>query len=219
MNVRAAGRLCCFAFKVGVTIFDYFFTVAFTPEKSKRRARAAWLHRNSRWHLKIFGYRADISGQIPTSGLLISNHLSYLDIPAIAAATPAVFVSKADVKDWPLFGWLARWSGSIFIERERRLHVGEVNKAIEAALADGALVVLFPEGTSTNGENLLPFRTSLLEPAVRGGHEISVGRVHYDLERGLLVGRANLLSAPGESARQKIRPRDTALRQVQLHHG
>jgi 1-acyl-sn-glycerol-3-phosphate acyltransferase len=93
-------------------------------------------------------------------------------------------VSKADVKDWPLFGWLARWSGSIFIERERRLHVGEVNKAIEAALADGALVVLFPEGTSTNGENLLPFRASLLEPAVRGGHEISVSRVHYDLEDG-----------------------------------
>src|SRR3974390_684028 len=161
------------------------YSIIFSPSPSLRKktsaARAAWLHRNSRWHLKIFGYRVDISGQIPTSGLLISNHLSYLDIPAISAATPAVFVSKADVKDWPLFGWLARWSGSIFIERERPLHVGEVKKAIETALAHGALFVLFPEGTSTNGENLLPFRTSLLEPAVRGGHEISVGRVHYEL--------------------------------------
>jgi 1-acyl-sn-glycerol-3-phosphate acyltransferase len=184
MNFRAAGRLCCFGFKVTLTIFNYLFTAAFAPKESKRLARADWLHRNSRWHLKTFGYTADISGQIPARGLLISNHLSYLDILAISSATPAVFVSKADVRRWPLFGWLAKMSGAIFIERERRLHVGEVNEEIASALDSGMLVVVFPEGTSTDGETILPFRASLLEPATRGGHEISVSWLHYELEDG-----------------------------------
>jgi 1-acyl-sn-glycerol-3-phosphate acyltransferase len=184
MNFRAAGRLVLFCLKVVVTIFSYLFTAAFASKETKRLARAAWLHRNSRRHLKTFGYTEGISGEIPKRGLLISNHLSYLDILAISAVTPAVFVSKADVRRWPLFGWFAKLSGTIFIERERRLHVGEVNTEIEKALATGALVVIFPEGTSTNDETILPFRTSLLEPAARGGHEISVSWLHYELEDG-----------------------------------
>jgi len=184
MNLRAVGRLCRFACKAVVTIFNYLFTAAVAPKEKKRLARASWLHRHSRWHLKIFRYSAEIIGEVPTRGLLISNHLSYLDIVAISAATPAVFVSRADVRQWPLFGWFARLSGTIFIERERRLQVGQVNEAIESALADGALVVLFPEGTSTNGDTILPFRTSLLEPAARGGHEISIGWIHYELADG-----------------------------------
>jgi 1-acyl-sn-glycerol-3-phosphate acyltransferase len=184
MNVRAVAGLSLFAFKVVITIFDYLFTAAWAPGKSKRLARARWLHRNSRWHLKTFGYSADISGEVPTCGLLVSNHLSYLDILAISTATPAVFVSKADVRRWPLFGWLAKMGGTIFIERERRLHVGQVNEEIESALAAGALVVVFPEGTSSNGETILPFRASLLEPATRGGRNISVSWLHYELEDG-----------------------------------
>jgi 1-acyl-sn-glycerol-3-phosphate acyltransferase len=184
MTFRAAGRLCCFALKAVVTMVDYLFTAAFARNESRRLARAAWLHRHCRWHLKIFNYAAEISGEIPARGLLISNHLSYLDILAISAATPAVFVAKADVRRWPLFGWFARLSGAIFVDRDRRLHVGEVNTEIENALAAGLLVVLFPEGTSTNGDDLLPFRTSLLEPAVRGCHELFVSRLHYELEDG-----------------------------------
>ena len=165
-------------------IADYFCTAAFAPEKTRRLARAAWLSRSSRRHLKIFGYSSTVSGGIPASGLLISNHLSYLDILAISATTPAVFVSKADVRRWPLFGWFAAIAGTVFVERERRTHVGEVNREIEVALAAGALVVVFPEGTSSDGRAVLPFRTSLLEPAARGGHDISVGWIHYDLEDG-----------------------------------
>ena len=95
-----------------------------------------------------------------------------------------MFVSKADVRRWPLFGWFAAIAGTVFVERERRTHVGEVNREIESALADGMLVVVFPEGTSSDGATVLPFRTSLLEPAARGGHEISVGWIHYDLDDG-----------------------------------
>jgi len=184
MTLRAAGRLCWFAWEVVVIIINYFFTAAFAPEKKHRVARAAWLSRSSRRHLKIFGYSATVAGEIPKGGLLISNHLSYLDILAISATTPAVFVSKADVRRWPLFGWFAALAGTVFVERERRTHVGEVNREIQTALDAGVLVVIFPEGTSSIGETILPFRTSLLEPAARGGHEIATGWIHYDLVDG-----------------------------------
>ena len=184
MTFRAAGRLCWFAVEVTGAVFNYLFTTAFAPKNCKRAARAAWLHRAALRHLKIFGYTADVSGEVPVRGLLVSNHLSYLDIFAISAVTPAVFVSKAEVRRWPLFGWLAARAGTVFIERERRTHVGAVNREIAAALADGALVVVFPEGTSSNGETILPFRSSLLEPALAGGHDIATACVHYELAGG-----------------------------------
>jgi 1-acyl-sn-glycerol-3-phosphate acyltransferase len=184
MTFRAAGRLCWFAFEVLVILVNYFFTAAFVPPKSKRLARAAWLSRSSRRHLKIFGYSADVAGPIPKNGLLVSNHLSYLDVLAISATTPAVFVSKAEVRRWPLFGWLAALGGTVFIERERRTHVGEVNREIESALAEGVLVVFFPEGTSSDGKDILPFRASLLAPALRGGYEFSTAWLHYELPGG-----------------------------------
>lgn len=184
MTIRAAGRLIWFAWDVVVDIVDYLFTTAFVSQKSKRLARAAWLSRSSRRHLKIFGYSASVAGEIPKAGLLVSNHMSYLDILAICSAAPAVFVSKADVRRWPLFGWLAALGGTVFIERERRTHVGEVNREIENALAGGALVVVFPEGTSSDGTDVLPFRASLLEPALRGGHEITTAWLHYELADG-----------------------------------
>lgn len=184
MAIRAAGRSCWFAWEVLVITINYFLTAARAPSDRQRVARAEWLSRSSRRHLKIFRYSADVSGDIPRRGLLLCNHLSYLDVLAISSVTPAVFVSKADVRKWPVFGWLAAIGGTVFVDRTRRTHVGEVNQEIEAALAAGALVVIFPEGTSSNGETVLPFRSSLLEPAASGDYELSVGWLHYELEDG-----------------------------------
>jgi 1-acyl-sn-glycerol-3-phosphate acyltransferase len=184
MTIRAAGKLCWFGLQVATNVGDYFFTVVLGSSPSRRLARAAWLQRAATRHLKIFGCTTTIAGPVPTKGFLVSNHLSYLDILTIGAATRAVFVSKADVRRWPLFGWLSALAGTIFIERERRTHVGEVNREIETALAEGALVVVFPEGTSSDGETILPFRASLLEPALRGGHELAIAWIHYELADG-----------------------------------
>lgn len=184
MKFRAAGRLAWFLLQVAVNVVIYVFTTAFVPAKSKRKARSVWLNMCCRRHLKIFGYAGNISGEIPSSGLLVSNHLSYLDILVICSNAPSVFVSKADVRRWPLFGWLAALAGTVFIERERRSHVGAVNQEIQSALDEGILVVIFPEGTSSDGETALPFRSSLLEPALRGGHEISTAWLHYELDDG-----------------------------------
>jgi 1-acyl-sn-glycerol-3-phosphate acyltransferase len=184
MTIRAAGRLCWFAWEVGLILVVHLFTTAFVPVKSRRAARAKWLSFSSRRHLKIFGYSVDVAGPIPKTGLLVSNHLSYLDILAICATAPSVFVSKADVKRWPLFGWLATLGGTVFIERTRRTHVGEVNREIETALDEGVLVVVFPEGTSSDGQTVLPFRSSLLEPALAGNHPISTAWLHYETPDG-----------------------------------
>jgi lyso-ornithine lipid O-acyltransferase len=184
MTLRAAGKLCWFLLQVAGNCCNYLFTTAFVSAQNKRRARAAWMHRCARRHLKIFGCVPEIFGEIPARGLLVSNHLSYFDILLIGSVTPAVFVSKADVRGWPLIGWLTKLSGTVFIERERRAHVGAVNREIETALADDLLVVIFPEGTSSDGETVLPFRSSLLEPALRGGHEIHVARIRYGLTDG-----------------------------------
>lgn len=167
-----------------MSVVDYSCRVLWVPEKSRRAARAAWLQRATLRHLKIFGFTSEITGTIPRTGLLVSNHLSYLDILVLGSLTPAVFVSKADVRSWPVFGWLAALAGTVFIERERRLHVGAVNAQIQSALDDGMLVVIFPEGTSSPGAEVLPFRSPLLEPVAGGTHHITVGRLQYSLQDG-----------------------------------
>jgi 1-acyl-sn-glycerol-3-phosphate acyltransferase len=184
MTFRAAARLTWFLFEVGVILVNYIFTAAWAPKATRRVARAAWLHRSCRRHLRIYGCTVSFEGPVPTSGLLVTNHLSYLDILVLCSITPAVFVSKSEVRNWPLFGWLASLGGTVFIRRARRTDVGPVNREIEAIMADGALVVVFPEGTSTNGGEVLPFRSSLLEPATAGERPISVGWLHYELEGG-----------------------------------
>jgi 1-acyl-sn-glycerol-3-phosphate acyltransferase len=184
MTLRTAGRMVWFVFEVTGVIFNYFFTAAFTAQQNKRSARAAWLHRASRRHLRIFNCTTAVAGPVPRRGLLVSNHLSYLDILVLSSITPAVFVSKSEVRSWPLFGWLATLGGTVFIERARRTHVGVVNREIESALADGVLVVVFPEGTSSDGDTVLPFRSPLLEPVVSGGHTIATSYLHYELPDG-----------------------------------
>lgn len=184
MFLRKLGRFFWFTAEVTWAALDYFRSAAFAPAQTKRLARAAWLQRASRRHLRIFNFHATVTGPIPRQGLLASNHLSYLDILVLSSITPAVFVSKAEVRNWPLFGWFAMLAGTVFVNRERRSQVGQTNQEIEQALAENALVVLFPEGTSSDGKQLLPFKTSLLEPVARDPHDIAICWLHYELEDG-----------------------------------
>jgi 1-acyl-sn-glycerol-3-phosphate acyltransferase len=90
-----------------------------------------------------------------------------------------VFVSKSEVKDWPLFGWFARRAGTIFIDRRRRSDAAKSGCAMQDALRQGLLVVLFPEGTSSDGSRVLPFRSALFEPAIDPRAVISVAHLSY----------------------------------------
>src|SRR5271163_1235377 len=142
--LRVVGRLIWFAGEVLLGLFMFLFRCGFRSKNSRLRARAAWLQNLSRRVLRIFKTEILATGTIPTGGLLISNHLSYLDIPVLSTLTPAIFVAKREVKSWPLMGLLAQLGGTVFIDRQRRTHVGEVNDEIENALADDSLVVIFP---------------------------------------------------------------------------
>jgi lyso-ornithine lipid O-acyltransferase len=97
--------------------------------------------------------------------LVVANHTSWLDIPVISAVTPVVFVAKREVATWPLFGLLARLQRSVFVDRARRHKVDEVNAEIAERLAEGDPVVLFAEGTSSDGNRVLPFRSALIGAA------------------------------------------------------
>jgi 1-acyl-sn-glycerol-3-phosphate acyltransferase len=121
---------------------------------------------------------------MPDSGLLVCNHLSYLDIIALSAIRPCVFVAKRDVHGWPLFGWLARAAGTAFVERDRRLAAAREVTQIRAAIASGLLVVLFPEGTSSDGATVLPFKSSLLQAAVAARCRVAAAGIDYHLAYG-----------------------------------
>ncbi len=148
------------------------------------RARALWLQRSSRRVLRILAAEIESSGPCPHDGLLVSNHLSYVDILVLNSLTPAVFVSKSEVRSWPVFGWFARMAGTIFLQRARRADVARISEEIATALRGGHLVVLFPEGTSTDGRRVLPFRSSLLEPANGPPRPLSVACISYAVTGG-----------------------------------
>jgi 1-acyl-sn-glycerol-3-phosphate acyltransferase len=149
-----------------------------------RWTRSQWLQRNSRRVLRVFASDAVAHGPLPRSGLLVCNHLSYLDILLLASLTPAVFVSKHEVRHWPVVGWFARLAGTLFLRRERRSDVGRIGGEMREVLNQGQLVVLFPEGTSSNGREVLPFKSSLLEPAIGSDHELFAGHIAYSIGEG-----------------------------------
>ena len=146
--------------------------------------RSRWLQRSSRRTLKVFSLDTTREGIPPVAGLLVSNHLSYLDILVLVSLMPAVFVAKSEVKSWPVFGWFASLAGTLFVVRTRRTDVSRMNAEIEKTLDGGDVLVLFPEGTSWNGSEVLPFKSSLLEPIVGSKHPLTVAHISYEIADG-----------------------------------
>lgn len=112
----------------------------------------------------LAGVRIHQSGRRTTESpvLILANHASWLDICVITAVTPVVFVAKSEVARWPVFGWLARLQRTVFIDRERRQQTGSATEQIAGRLLDGDAVVLFAEGTSSDGTRILPFKSALV---------------------------------------------------------
>lgn len=143
------------------------------------RERAAWLHRWTGRALCWFGIRLRVEGAPPSEGLIVSNHLGYLDVFVLSAIAPTVFVSNDDVGRWPLAGLLAQLAGTVFIDWRRRADVVRVGSTLVPLVEAGQPVALFLEGTSTGGDRVLPFHSSLLAPAVRNGWTVTPAFVAY----------------------------------------
>ena len=118
--------------------------------------------------LKVLGVQTQVTPApcLPGGALLVCNHVSWLDIYLIYAVQRVHFVSKAEVRDWPVAGWLARKTGTLFIERGRRADTARINAEMRELMQGGAWVAVFPEGTTSDGRGLRRFMPSLLQPAV-----------------------------------------------------
>ena len=118
--------------------------------------------------LRVLGVRlqAGTPPSLPGGALLVCNHVSWLDIYLIYATQRVHFVSKAEVRNWPVAGWLAHKTGTLFLERGRRADTKRVNAEMRALMQSGAWVAVFPEGTTGDGLGLRRFMPSLLQPAV-----------------------------------------------------
>lgn len=149
----------------------------------------------------------------------MANHISWVDVFVLNAARPVAFVSKSEVRGWPLIGWLAARTDTVFLRRGSRGHAKIVNAEIDALLNGGKDVAVFPEGTTTDGTHLLGFHAALLQPAVETGRPLQPVAISYVTPQGerslapAYVGDTSLqeclaaiLSTPGIVARIDLLP-------------
>lgn len=152
-----------------------------------------------RWHrnvLRLAGIDLTVTGEAVRDRpvLFVANHASYLDIVVLGSLLPCSFVSKAEVRSWPAFGWLAVQQRTVFIERDPRQaaqHLGEMRQRLE----EGGCLVLFPEGTSSDGSRVLPFKSTLFQTAAielpeTGEIEVQPVSIAYSRLDGMPMGRA-----------------------------
>jgi 1-acyl-sn-glycerol-3-phosphate acyltransferase len=171
------------AFALAVSAFDGFLSRLRGPVSAEQHAR--WMQSTALRALGGLGIHVQIEGQPPACGLVVSNHLSYLDIAILSAANPSIFVSKAEIGTWPFFGMLARMGGTIFLDRRSRVSAAAAASEIVARMRLGVPVLLFPEGTSTDGSTVLRFYTRLFQPSIDAGAPVTAAAIRYVLNDGL----------------------------------
>ncbi len=166
------------------------------------------------WHramLKIIGIRIHVHGELErrTPLLLVSNHVSWKDVMVLGAATDVTFVAKAEVRGWPLFGTLARLQRTIFVEREQRRKSADQADDMARRMGAGETVVLFPEGTTSDGNRVLDIKSSLFGAAISAISHSPNGLVHvqpvalaYTRIHGLPMGHYHrpIAAWPGDVA-------------------
>jgi 1-acyl-sn-glycerol-3-phosphate acyltransferase len=182
--VRSAIRTVTLLWTATACLLAYVLLRLRRGRRLSHRERAQWLHTWCGIALPRLGVTLLAEGPMPARGLLVSNHLSYLDIMTLSAIGPCVFVSKKEVRQWPLFGLLATLAGTVYVDRQRAADTVRVNEELAHALQSGVLCVLFPEGTSSSGAEVLPFRSPLLEAAVQSEAEVTAGAIGYEVEEG-----------------------------------
>jgi len=171
--------------RLGLHVLWGAATVSFVYPLLRDRQRLWLKQRWSRQLLDILAIRLDagLSDAVPGS-LIVANHVSWLDVFALNAARPTAFVSKSEVRDWPLFGLIATHTDTVFLRRGSRGHAKAVNTEIDALLNAEKDVAIFPEGTTTDGSHLLNFHAALLQPAVETGRLIQPVALSYHAADG-----------------------------------
>ena len=139
----------------------------------------------ARAFVKISKMKIEVVGSPPPPPFfLVSNHLSYTDVPALCAVTKGVFVAKGEIESWFMAGRIVRDMGTIFINRQNRRDIPRAGAEIIKRLEQGEGVIVFPEGTSTKGETVLPFNSSVLEFAAQKDLPVSYASITYTTPPG-----------------------------------
>src|SRR5277367_2550008 len=154
---------------------------------------AMWIHRWCQRIVRVLGFECRVEGVMPTGGAVVSNHLSYLDILLYSSVQPFVMVAKTEVRGWPLLGWLTAQAGTVYVERGGgpRTYPG-VNAAMAEAYRSGLPVLFFPEGTTTDGAGVLPFRRGLFHSVLNDGVALRTTALRYTLEPHAVNGSATV---------------------------
>lgn len=175
--IRAILRLLGFLWIAGRALID-------ARRNRTLQQRADWCHRWAKAYVRLLNIELTWRGAPPRQGVLTCNHLSYLDIVVLAAIHPQIFLSKAEVKNWPIIGPMTRCAGTLFVRRDRKADVAELQSSFAEVIGQGMPLTLFPEGTSSDGSTVLPFFSSLLEPAAKANWSVTPGWVTYRLDEG-----------------------------------
>jgi 1-acyl-sn-glycerol-3-phosphate acyltransferase len=182
MIFRTIRRAVALVLALAFCIFRYWLIRLRGPLPMKRRA--LWAQYTAKAIMAGVGIGYHIEGTPPTSGLVVSNHLSYLDVLILSAAMPCFFVAKIEIGGWPIFGWAAHVSGTIFLDRTSKDSAMSVADQMVERLTQPIPILLFPEGTSTDGSQLLPFHPRLIDPATSTGTQITTAAIRYVVEDG-----------------------------------
>lgn len=182
-SIRASIKtVLFFAATIGIYVF-WFVTHFFVPNKIHWRQSAFYW-----WTLsfaKIARMRIEIKGTAPEPPFfLVANHLSIADMSVLRVAAKGVFVAKAEVEGWPIAGRIIRDMGIVFIDRQNRRDIPRAGEEIIKRLDDGEGVIVFPEGTSTKGETVLPFNSSFLQFAAVKNIPVSYAALSYQIPPG-----------------------------------
>lgn len=181
--VRATIRLIAFVIATFGLYAVWFAFSFFIPNKVYWRQLAfeSW----TKSFVWISGMEIEVIGVPPKPPFfLVTNHLGYVDIGVLRATVNGIFVAKAEVKDWFLAGRIVRDMGIIFIDRRNRRDIPRAGAEIIRKLSEGEGVIVFPEGTSTKGEDILPFNSSFLEFAAKTDLAVSYASISYRTPEG-----------------------------------
>ena len=185
--LRAALRLAGIAgwTAVAFLLFALGSLLTLPAARVRLRWRQSWVRWWATGMCGLVGMRRHILGVPPKAPfLLVTNHVSYLDILLLHSVVDGVFIAKRDMRSWPLLGSLAQVTGTIWIKREIRRDALRVLDQIDAAIRRGDGVILFPEGTTSSGAGLLPFKPALLDWAAREQYPVHPGVISYRSESG-----------------------------------
>lgn len=197
---------------IWVHIFYGVFTLIFVFPSSNNINKQAHIHKWSLRLLTILGVQLKVINPLVlpiSSYLLVSNHISWLDIHAINAFKPIRFVAKSEVENWPIFGWMAKQLGTVFIKRGNSRNAAQVVNHM-AHILQRESICIFPEGTSTEGRSVRPFKTNLFESAVISKVPVyTVAIQYFDENTGLrsevaaFVGDMGLLESIAQILRHR----------------